>query len=278
MENQKKKHNLTEKHPVIAALLLGFLLFIAMQILSAFVDYPVGMLLPWYPKQGGILGTIAAAAVGLLCYKGIFKPEYQGSLRGGDPLTGLKFVSMHVPALVISSVIALLGTSAVLQAPSFSQVSMSFMAGVLEESAFRGFILATLMRQWRKDETKMIPAAIASAVAFGLIHALNLTQGADLLHTLVQVIESGCVGFFLAAVFMRCGNLLPVMLIHTVQNIAAASVTTGVTDQMVVTGGVTWTNLVDLVIMAGIAAIGAYLLRPAKRSSVTACWEQKWTD
>lgn len=280
MEKVKKQktHKLTEKHPVISALLFAAGWFILMQVITVVVNTPIHLAIQAYPADLGFVGALIGAVLMLWCYKASFKPEFQGCLRGGSIPLGLKLGSFHVGYILLSTFIAPLFMAVSYVFPSFSQVSGSILAGVTEECAFRGVLIATLMRQWKRDETKILPAAIISGVVFGLIHLTNISVGASISITIYQTIAAGLGGVFFAAVFLRSGNLLPCMILHTLQDITASCIADSVEDSMVMTRTFALTDIPDVVLVAALAGIGIWLIRPAKRGEITALWQEKWTD
>jgi membrane protease YdiL (CAAX protease family) len=86
-------------------------------------------------------------------------------------------------------------------------------AGALEEVAFRGIILTVFLNRY--SEWKSI---IFSSLGFGLMHLLNLTNGADLVVVLGQVAWAFIIGLFYGYIFVRTRSLLPPMIVHYLGN------------------------------------------------------------
>jgi membrane protease YdiL (CAAX protease family) len=86
-------------------------------------------------------------------------------------------------------------------------------AGALEEVGSRGIILTVFLNRY--SEWKSI---IFSSLGFGLMHLLNLTNGADLALVLGQVAWAFIIGLFYGYVFVRTRSLLPSMVVHYLSN------------------------------------------------------------
>ena len=280
-ENVVKKpraHKLTAKFPVIVALLLALIAFYVMQFIAVPFTLLCRSVFPWHPQDTSLIGTLFSTGLILFLYKLFFKPEYEGSLKGGSISEGFLLCLAHVAYLVLSSLANMIANSFAIGVPSLQQISASVMAGFLEETAFRALLIATLMRQWRNDEKKFIPAALISAIVFGSTHAFNLFAGANPLQTLCQVFSAGCGGFFFAAVFLRTGNILPTMVMHAIQDIASAAVFPTLSEGMILQGTLGWADYVDLGLGALLCAFGVFLLRPAKRGRISEVWNKKWSN
>jgi membrane protease YdiL (CAAX protease family) len=86
--------------------------------------------------------------------------------------------------------------------------------------AFRGIALTVFMSKY--SERKSI---LFSSLGFGLMHALNLLNGADLVWTMGQVVWAIIMGLFYGYVFVRTRSLLPPMIVHYLSNIFISSLT-----------------------------------------------------
>lgn len=89
-------------------------------------------------------------------------------------------------------------------------------AGVLEEILFRGLLLGALMPRGPRR------AVWLSALAFGLVHALNLLGGAGAGETAAQIVCACAVGVMLALLTLRCGSILPGAAMHGALNVLSA--------------------------------------------------------
>jgi hypothetical protein len=94
--------------------------------------------------------------------------------------------------------------------PLLAVAAVTLMVGFVEESIFRGLMLAALKPRglWR--------AALVTAVLFGLTHALNVLSGKSLTDDLAQMAYAVAIGFAYAALVLRKGLLWPLVLAHAV--------------------------------------------------------------
>ena len=97
--------------------------------------------------------------------------------------------------------------------PGSPSLLISF-PSIFEEVVFRGIILTVFLSTY--SERKSI---LFSSAAFGLWHALNLLNGADLVWTMGQVVWAFIMGLFYGYVFVRTRSLLPPMIVHYLSNV-----------------------------------------------------------
>jgi len=84
---------------------------------------------------------------------------------------------------------------------------------VFEEIAFRGVILTLFLRH-----TSRRRAIVCSALAFGVLHLLNLTGQRAPIWVVSQIVWASILGLFYAYVTIECDSLLPTMIVHTLSN------------------------------------------------------------
>jgi membrane protease YdiL (CAAX protease family) len=99
-------------------------------------------------------------------------------------------------------------------------------AGALEEVAFRGIVLTVFLNKY--SERKSI---VFSSLGFSLMHLLNLTNGADFMWVMGQVIWAFIIGLFYGYVFVRTRSLLPPMIVHYLGNVFISSLTSYIQNQ-----------------------------------------------
>lgn len=205
-------------------------------------------------------------------------PEGHGLLKGNLPLGFLLGLVEAGYVLIPFAVGLLAGEKIQLKPISLTILSVSLMAGIGEELAFRGVFISTLMREW-KNQNKFKNAAALSGITFGLVHATNLIMGADLVHTMLQVVGSMCVGIIFAAIYMRSGSLLPCMFYHTVHDVIAIAASDNVSEEGVITGAeLSWTAGLEIVLAIVMAAIAFYILRAANNEEMRKLWNRKWKN
>lgn len=273
-QSRRQRHKFLNRFTVVGALLLmvwGY--FFSEGLVSGLFAAPlrlVGMESEAAVHFGAAIGGLLV----LLIHKWWFSPEYEGDLWGGDIrcslYVGLLFLLIiWIPSIVIEGMRGTLGM------PSINAIGISLMAGCCEEAAFRGLPASYLMRQWNKEKQVLATVLFTSAI-FGLIHAFNLVAGADPKSTALQVFTSFCTGIIFCAVYLRTGNLLVTIIIHTLHDIVSMTDTS-----MYVSDGVlAEIPLMDWVINIAqafvLAIVGFYLIRPAMRKDIVALWAEKW--
>lgn len=89
---------------------------------------------------------------------------------------------------------------------------------IFEEVVFRGIVLTVFLNKYSERQS-----IIFSSIGFGLIHALNLLNGADLIWTLGQIVWAFLMGLFYGYVFVRTRSLLPSMIVHYWGNVFIGS-------------------------------------------------------
>lgn len=95
--------------------------------------------------------------------------------------------------------------------------SMSLSAGVVEEIICRGIPVGNGMRNI-KNKTQMIRLVAVTSLVFGVMHLINLLDGAPLDGTISQIIHAAGYGFFDAALYLRTGSVVPPMIVHAVHD------------------------------------------------------------
>lgn len=81
--------------------------------------------------------------------------------------------------------------------------------GFNEETMFRGILYYGFSTRF-----SILAAAVFSALLFGVLHYVNLIQGAPLIKTDYQVLHAAAAGFMYIALRLRIGAIWPVMLFH----------------------------------------------------------------
>jgi membrane protease YdiL (CAAX protease family) len=89
---------------------------------------------------------------------------------------------------------------------------------IFEEAVFRGIVLTVFLSKYSERQS-----IVFSSIGFGLIHALNLLNGADFVWTLGQIAWAFLMGLFYGYVFVRTRSLLPPMIVHYWGNVFIGS-------------------------------------------------------
>ena len=271
-----RKHSFVDKHPVLAPILIGFGMLLLINII---VSIPVAVLQFYTGKDTPFLSmlfTILAAVIVLLIYKKHFALEYSGVIRKEGLKEGLLMCLPFIVYWFLTSIPAIIEGSFAVKPLTMTIISSSVMAGVTEEVAFRHGMITTMQRN-RNQADKIISTLLISSLVFGLIHLLNIVSGADILHTFYQVLSASCLGIIMGAIFISCGNLLPVMIVHAAHDIFAIATSPATTESGIVTGSIGPGQLLDLACCLALAALGLFCyLAKNRRETIVSLWNKIW--
>lgn len=92
----------------------------------------------------------------------------------------------------------------------------TLMIGVFEEIAFRGVLFPLLLENHRGTTRQIFGVTVAASAVFGLVHLVNLFEGAGIGPTLLQVGYSFLIGGMCSIVLLKSGNLFLCILLHAV--------------------------------------------------------------
>ena len=92
----------------------------------------------------------------------------------------------------------------------------ALMIGVFEEIAFRGVLFPLLLENRRGTTRQIFCTTVAVSAVFGLVHLVNLFEGAGIGPTLLQVGYSFLIGGMCSIVLLKSGNLLLCILLHAI--------------------------------------------------------------
>ena len=96
--------------------------------------------------------------------------------------------------------------------------------GFFEELFFRGMLLNFVADRFIKKRGGVFVTVIITSALFGLFHLINLTSGAGISGTLLQVVYTFLIGAMLAFVMLKTKDLWLCALIHAVFDIGGAIV------------------------------------------------------
>lgn len=193
MAKKARTHKLCEKHPLIAAVLALVIPTAAITLVSGVADK--------VSVNAGYLGMVIAAVVVMLLFKAWFSPEFKGFVKSGISAKTICLIMIPFFIFTVLSVLSfLIFRGTVGFDPTLKAVLMGLSAGFGEESMFRIFVLAIVMR-FLKKENRALRSAVVLSIVFGLSHLGNIQQGADPGMTVAQVFTSLFTGLFFAAIY-----------------------------------------------------------------------------
>ncbi len=100
----------------------------------------------------------------------------------------------------------------------------------------------------------------------------NYAADKDLPTILAQALLTFFMGVFLSAVYLRTGNICPLILCHSLHDILAFSAS----DNMVVEFP-DWITTYIGAVEGSLLICGLYMLRRSKRAEIIALWDQRWS-
>ena len=91
---------------------------------------------------------------------------------------------------------------------------------MFEEVGSRGIALTVFLKKYSERQS-----IIFSSLGFGLLHLLNLLNGADFVWVMGQIVWAFIIGLFYGYVFVKTRSLLPPMIVHYLGNVFIGSLT-----------------------------------------------------
>ena len=271
-----KQHKLTDKHPVLSAILFALGGFLLISIIA----YAVSAIIKDNGKSTAqclaCLSVIITALLIGLAYKRWFRPEFEGAMIGGRINIGFKLILIQVGYSTLVSVIKLFDDS-VFHMPTAVSILAALQAGIMEEILYRGMMMSTVMRKWKQDENKVIPAAVICAAVFGGVHMMNALS-APLDITLLQVLVTFCSGIFFSAIYLRSGNIVPIIVGHFYHDFIEYVISKpGSSESLIMSDNMSRSDWVEIGFTVILAFIGIWLLRKEKRDEIKEIWDKKWS-
>ena len=273
-EVKKRKHRILDRPVLSVILLILFVLFISslfsvtkLIIGGNGADGPIWQIY----DMGTALASLLAAE---LVFTGVwFRGQFEGTLRG-EIGTGLR---LGAPVLFLDLAIFIFdritGRGALNNV--LMVLSISLVAGIVEEITFRSLILANFMRITR-DYRGMLTAVVFSSLVFGSAHFTNLAAGADLVVTIMQFFAAFLMGLFFSGMYLTCGSIVPCMVLHFLHDVLAM-LFLGINSSGAVTEAMTAFSMAEEVLMDTLLLVMAILLlRPANYKKIRGVWKRKW--
>lgn len=261
-----KNHKILD-HPIVAMILL--------MSWGAFFYQTVGVI---FKRALGDdftgYGAAVGAVIALIIHKVWFLPEFKGAvgipkIRKKD--TGCVFLIFAV-MIIAMDLFSFIGHEV---AFTLSGLGVALMAGLGEEMFIRVLPISVMMRDWM-DEKHIIFISYSTAVIFGIIHFMNIGGGASLEITLIQVLSATGIGVMFAAFYLRTGNILLCMILHTVHDMLALMLV-GTTDNMGIVKNLSTFDAITSIIIGVVGLIlGTFLIRKSVRSDIVEVWKERW--
>lgn len=276
---KQKKHRFL-KHPILAAFLLPVIGLLGGGIIGQIVVLSLNGFDTKATQNTLLSNDLPEIFLALLVIL-IMKHSYDNQFKFGFWKKNLKpsmvFASWGFLVLLLNIIPNLfLGTPLESSYGLLLAVTGGIAPGLYEEVTCRGVVLSNMMYQWRNTKNPIMMSLLASSIAFGLIHLVNLFSTVG--PTLIQVGYATGLGIFFGAVYLRTRNLWGPVVVHALIDISAKIFVTedpvaGIASLAVPPEQM----LVGIAVFIVFTAIGLYLVRPAKHEEIKALWrEDSW--
>lgn len=150
------------------------------------------------------------------------------------------------------------------------------LVGISEELSCRALIAQSLLEHCGASKKALWKAAIISGLLFGLLHLFNM-KSQDPTSTIAQAIMASTTGIMYAAIYFRSGNIYTLILLHALNDIAAASaygLFSGM-DLLVAFNTKVGGGVFQILILAiPEIIVTAYLLRDKKIEEIKTIWPE----
>ena len=276
---KQKKHRFL-KHPILAAFLLPIIGLLGGGIIGQIVVLSLNGFDTKAAQNTLLSNDLPEIFLALLVIL-IMKHSYDNQFKFGFWKKNLKpsmfFASWGFLVLLLNIIPNLfLGTPLESSYGLLLAVTGGIAPGLYEEVTCRGVVLSNMMYQWRNAKNPIMMSLLASSIAFGLIHLVNLFSTVG--PTQIQVGYATGLGIFFGAVYLRTRNLWGPVVVHALIDISAKIFVTedpvaGIASLAVPPEQM----LVGISVFIVFTAIGLYLVRPAKHEEIKALWrEDSW--
>ena len=276
---KQKKHRFL-KHPILAAFLLPVIGLLGGGIIGQIVVLSLNGFDTKAAQNTLLSNDLPEIFLALLVIL-IMKHSYDNQFKFGFWKKNLKpsmvFASWGFLVLLLNIIPNLfLGTPLESSYSLLLAVTGGIAPGLYEEVTCRGVVLSNMMYQWRNAKNPIMMSLLASSIAFGLIHLVNLFSTVG--PTLIQVGYATGLGIFFGAVYLRTRNLWGPVVVHALIDISAKIFVTedpvaGIASLAVPPEQM----LVGIAVFIVFTSIGLYLVHPAKHEEIKALWrEDSW--
>lgn len=270
MNKKPRNHSLCEKKPYIAVI-LGII------IPACFLGIG-GSLGEMVSSETGNLGICIFAVIMMIIFKYWFSPDFKGFVKAETSSKNICIIMLPFIVLIIFTLITplFMGLPFCFNS-SFKAITMGLSAGFGEETMFRLLALAIIMRYVKKE--KRLATVILLSVIFGLTHLGNISQGADMLMSVAQVITSTFMGFMFSELFLMTGSAVFPIFAHGLYDYICFTTdpylsADGILTQQYSTGRLVY----DLIVAVIVGIFALCLLSKNKMAKAGEIWDKKWNQ
>ncbi len=269
MDKKARKHLICEKMPYIA-----IILSIIIPMLFTGIGASIGGMIS---EDAGNIGVCIFACIAMLIFWFWFSPEFKGFVKPGATANDICILMIPFVILIVLTLIEpLFFYHSFYFNPSLTAAIMGISAGFGEETMFRILSLAIVMRYIRKE--RRFAAIIILALIFGLSHAGNLTQGADLAMTASQVFHSTFMAFLLTALYLGTGSVIFPIFAHGLYDFICFTTDPALSDKGILTQQYSTGRLLyEFIVIVIIGIIALCMISRNKLSKANEIWDKKWS-
>jgi len=271
------KEKKVRKHVILDRPILGYVVQLVLGVL--FIGNLESLFALFFdlvtPDFGAAISMFLASLVFFGLYKLWFRPDFKGTLT--FKRFGKGFLIMLVPIALVCIINTIQSAQNGLTTQFGKALGMALIAGIGEEAMFRTTPISNYMRTQRHEET--VPVILwLSALIFGLMHAANLTGGADLLMTGVQVLSATCAGVFFGAIYLRTACIWPCIIAHTLVDFSCFIDRTLLENNgLLIDASMSVLDYIALGIDAVMLVIGIVITSKKYRREILAVWDERWS-
>lgn len=202
-------------------LLLSFLLFVNAFVFQV-LGFLVGMLFGDSGELSATIGSAVGALLGIVVLggKALLKPSKESLAMAFKKGWWAVMVSFGLFVFEVVETFVVEKATVVSDWPVRMIWLVMFCAaiGLAEEGMFRGLLLGGILDVKGSDRRGVVAAAMISALLFGVAHvewwAIDYVDALQLVQAVLKVLQTGTLGFFLAALVIRGRSIWGAAIIH----------------------------------------------------------------
>ena len=211
--------------------------------------------------------------------------------RRRQPLPGALLPGLYLIIMSLLSIVNGLMNAEGFQSRSTILFSITYfiLVGITEELVYRGVTADILLKTFlfrsnpsgdmiysRAGRQAIWEAVLCSGLIFGIAHMSNISH-ADVSGVLVQMLGAFLMGMVLVAVYYRTANIYAVIILHAINDIAAAMPVTILQSDQTISDVISGYGMKDVLLLIPYIVVLLIILRPSMMESTWSRWtmEQK---
>ncbi len=229
----------------------------------------LGLLTLLNEQWGGLAAEIilaALAALGLLALgrRSVLTDRGRGLAEG---MMAGGFMTVYL-CLALMGALALWDREPMSSLDAVRFVLYMFAIGLAEELTFRGVIQNVLADALGRTTRRGVWRTVGlSGAVFGLAHLGNVLSGVSLPGAVMQTLAAAAIGVYLGAVYVRCGNIWPLVLLHGLNDLVGMIASNGLEENAAVEA-ISLYGPEKFITVGIYIALAAFLLRRKKLDEI----------